>query len=161
MNENEFEKLREASWRRKLTEEEEAALRGYLATRAAARAQWEEESGLNEYLARLPDAPVSSNFTSRVLLAVARETSPGTTRVQGVSGWIKLRWPRIAFVSVLIGAMALSVGQYRAVKRTEMALDVVTVSRAAKVPHEWLQDFEAISRLSQPPVDEELLAALQ
>jgi len=41
-----------------------------------------------------------------------------------------------------------------------LARDVATISQAV-VPQEWLQDFEAINRLSHPSVDEELLAALR
>ena len=160
MNEIEFEKLREASWRRKLTAREEAALRTYLAMHAAARPRWEEEASLNEFLGKLPDAPVSNNFTSRVLQAVERENSPGASR-HGVFDWIRFSWPRIAVASALIGAAVFSVNQYRAVKRTEIARDIVTMSQAATVPQEWLQDFDAINRLSRPPVDDALLAALQ
>ena len=65
--------LRESSWRRKLTEAEQAELRAYLAAHPDARADWEMESALNAALTRLPDAPVPSNFTARVLQAVERE----------------------------------------------------------------------------------------
>ena len=160
MNEIEFEKLREASWRRKLTAQEEAALRVYLAIHPAARSQWEEESSLNDFLGKLADAPVSSNFTSRVVQAVEHETHASTSR-HGVFNSIKFSWPRIAIASVLICAAVFSLNQYRALKRTEIAHDIVTMSQAATMPQEWLQDFDAINHLSRPPVDDELLAALQ
>lgn len=160
MNEIEFEKLRQAGWRRKLTAQEKAVLRAYLSLHAAVRADWEEESGLNEFLAKLPDAPVSSNFTSRVLQAVERETSASAPH-RGVFHWIKFSWPRVAVASALLGVAFFSVSQYRAVKRTQIARDIVTMSQAATVPQEWLQDFDAINRLSRPPVDDALLAALQ
>jgi len=161
MNEIEFEKLRETSWRRKLTADETAAVLAYLAMHPAARAGWEEESSLNEVLGEVPDVPVSSNFTARVLQAVERERSQRAPRPRGVFGWVKLRWPRIAAASVMAFVIAFSVFQYRELKREQMARDIVAMSQAVEVPQEWLQDFEAINRLSQPPVDEELLAALQ
>ena len=161
MNEIEFEKLRETSWRRNLTADEAAAVRSYLAMNPAARAGWEEESSLNEFLGQVPDVPVSSNFTARVLQAVEGEISRSAPRPRGVFGWVKLRWPRIAAASAMAFVIAFSAFQYRELKREQMARDIVAMSQAAKVPQEWLQDFEVINRLSQPPVDEELLAALQ
>ena len=62
-----YEALREASWRRKLTPEEEQQLRLWLAAHPEAEAEWEAETALNEKLAALPEVPVSSNFTARVL----------------------------------------------------------------------------------------------
>src|ERR1700690_4482069 len=61
--------LRELVWRRKLTEAERAGLRAPPETQA----DLEFESLLTEGLARLPDAPVPSNFTARVLQAAERE----------------------------------------------------------------------------------------
>jgi cytochrome c-type biogenesis protein CcmH/NrfG len=135
-------------------------LRSYLALHPAARTQWEDELSLNELLGKLGDAPVSSNFTSRILQRVERE-APAVARPQNGFGWFKSRWPRIAVVSALACAAVFSLSQYRAVKRNEIAHDIVAMSQAATVPQEWLQDFDAINRLSRPPVDDELLAALQ
>lgn len=167
MNEIEFQKLMEESWRRKLAPPEEAALKTYLATHFDARALWEEESGLNQSLAKLPDIPVSTNFTSRVLQAVERDLAHAARSEGGIVPWLKLNWlPRVAIVSLFAYAGFISVQQYSTAKRTEMARteiarDVAAVSSAAAFPQEWLRDFDAINRLSQPPVDDELLAALQ
>ena len=71
--------LRELVWRRKLTEAEHAGLRAQPETQA----DLELESRLTEALARLPDAPVPSNFTARVLQAVEREEVRGPDRRSG------------------------------------------------------------------------------
>ena len=62
--------LRELVWRRKLTDAERAGL----GAQPEVQADLEIESRLSETLARLPDAPVPSNFTARVLQAVERES---------------------------------------------------------------------------------------
>jgi anti-sigma factor RsiW len=162
MSEIEFEKLREASWRRKLTTQEEAALNRYLATHAEARTQWEEESGLNELFGKLPTAPISTNFTARVLQEVQRDAERNSQRKHGIFHWIRFNWlPRIAFASLLLCGGIVSVHQIRVAQRTQIARDIATVSSAATVPQQWLEDFEAIDHLSQPPIDNELLAALE
>ncbi len=74
-NDPTYNRLRELSWRRKLTGAEEAELRAWLAAHPDAQADWEAEAGLNAALGRLPDAPVPSNFTARVLQAVEREAA--------------------------------------------------------------------------------------
>jgi hypothetical protein len=159
MNKAEFEKLKEASWRRKLTDEEQTALNGYLAAHFEERALWPEESGLNQMLAGLPDAPVSTNFTARVLQAVERDATSASRRSHGIFHWLKLNWvPRIAVMIVLVCGGFVSLQRYH---RVQIAHDVAAVSSVATVPPQWLQDFDAINRLSQPPVDNELLAALQ
>lgn len=156
MNEAEFQKLKEASWRRKLTAEEQAALDNHLEERFS----WEEEAALNQLIGKLPDAPVSTNFTARVLQAVERESATvPRARERGLVHWFRMNWlPRIAIPAFLIFGGIISVQQY---KRTQIANDVAVVSSAATVPPQWLEDFDAISRLSQPPVDHELLAALE
>lgn len=159
MNEAEFEKLKEASWRRKLTAQEEAALNSFLAAHFDERIQWEQESALNQTLAKLPDAPVSTNFTARVLQEIERDSTSVLPRQHGIFHWLKFNWiPRFAAVTLLVGGGFVSLQQYH---RTQIARDVATVSSAATVPPQWLQDFDAINRLSQPPIDNELLAALQ
>ena len=162
MNEMEFKELREASWRRRLTAGEEDALHAYLAGRVEKRMQWEDELSLTELLGKLPEASVSTNFTTRVLQAVERDVASERRRDRGIFDRLKLNWlPRIAVASVFICAAVFSVIQYRANQRAEIAHDIAAVSQAATVPQEWLQDFEAINRLSQPRVDDVLLAALQ
>jgi len=161
MNESEFNKLKETSWRRKLTPREEAALADFLAGHLEERSGWESDLRLNQMLNGLPDAPVSSNFTSQVVHAVERdvlESSPHSTR-KSFAHWLRSNWlPRVALAALLLGGGVFSVQQY---KRVQVAHDIAAVSSVASIPPQWLQDFDAINRLSQPPIDDELLAALQ
>lgn len=161
MNEIEFENLRADSWQRKLTPAEENAVREYLSFHPEARTLWEEETRLTDLMGRIPDVPVSSNFTARTIQAAAREGRFARQRPPRAMEWLKAWWPRLAISAVVASAAVFSVVQYRSVQRVEMARDLATMSQAGSVPQEWLQDFEAINRLSHPPVDEELLAALQ
>ncbi len=162
MSENEFQNLMEVSWRRPLTSQEERTLKNFLTAHPAARVIWEEDLALNRMVARLPDAPVSTNFTAQVLQAVARETAREVRQKPGIISWLKRNWiPRIAIAGLFICAGLVSVQEYRAVKRAQLARDVAAVSSAATFPQGWLEDFDAINRLSQPPVDNELLAALE
>ncbi|MGH7972242.1 MAG: hypothetical protein ACREIC_26315, partial [Limisphaerales bacterium] len=86
--------FRELNWRRKLTAAEEARLRSWFAEHPEARADWEAEAALSDALARLPDAPVASNFTARVMqtaeLELAHDARPPKS---GMSIWrLWTRW---------------------------------------------------------------------
>jgi hypothetical protein len=163
MKDNELHSnLRESSWRRKLTEAEQAELRAYLAANPDARADWEMESALNTALTRLPDAPVPSNFTARVLQAVEREEA----RPHGWS-W---RWnwhtlvPRVAFAAVVITFTGLAFHHHEIYsQRVALARSVAFVTGGQPAPSpEALENFNAIRRMSQPQhADDELLALMQ
>src|ERR1035441_8301460 len=98
-----YNRLRELSWRRKLTNAEEAQLRALLAAHPEAQADWDTEASLNAALGRLPDVPVTSNFTARVLQQVEREAA--TELRQGEPKWQfwrRLRWlPKVAFATIV------------------------------------------------------------
>ena len=161
MNEMDFQKLKETSWRRRLTTREKAALNSYFAVHPEARTQWEDESELSDLLGKLPDAPVSTNFTARVLQESQRGERWNSPIGHGAFHWLRFNWmPRIALASLVVFIGLLSLQQY---KRTQIALDVAAVSSAATaaLPQQWLEDFDAIRSLSPQPVDNELLAALQ
>jgi anti-sigma factor RsiW len=163
MKDNELHsKLRESSWRRKLTEAEQAGLRAYLAANPDASADWEMESALNAALTRLPDASVPSNFTARVLQAVEREES----RYRAWS-W---RWnwhtlvPRVAFAAVVITFTGLAFHHHEIYsQRVALARSVAFVTGGQPAPSpEALENFDAIRRMSQPQhADDELLALMQ
>src|SRR5438094_9575636 len=74
MNDAAFNQLLDTALRRKLTAEEEAQVQACLARDPQAKAVWEEEMALSQMLNRLPDAPLSSNFTAQVLEAVERNS---------------------------------------------------------------------------------------
>jgi anti-sigma factor RsiW len=157
--------LRELSWQRKLTEAEEAELRTWLAAHPDAQADWEAEAGLNAALERLPDVPVPSNFTARVLQAVEREAAVQRRRSAWTWGgrpW--LRWlPKAAFAAVILGAGLVSYHQFQAARFAAYARSVAAVSEVSSLPSpEILQDFDTIRVLNPtPPPDEQLLALLK
>jgi hypothetical protein len=151
--------LRELAWRRKLTDAEKNGLR----TQSEAQADLELESRLSEALARVPDAPLPSNFTAHVLQAVECEETRGT-RTQSWSWYWRVLVPRIAVVVAVVGFAGLAYQRYELDKRTELARDIALLAQAQPAPSvEALKNFDAIQRLSQtaPRADDELLALLQ
>ena len=160
-----YNRLRELSWRRKLTDAEEAQLRALLAARPEAQADWDAEATLNAALGRLPDAPVPSNFTARVLQAVEREAAGELRQDEGNwQFWRRLRWlPKVAFAAVVLGTGLVSYRQLQAARFAEYAHSVAAVSGVASVPSpEVLKDFDAIRASNPSPLpDEQLLAALK
>jgi len=163
MKDNEFHsKLREASWRRKLTEAEQTALQAYLAANPDARADWELDSALNTALTQLPDVSVPANFTARVLQAVEREEAKP-------HGWHwSWNWhtllPRVAVAAVVMTFTGLAVHQHEVnSRRTALVKSVALVTQGQAMPSpDALENFDAIRRMSQPQhADEELLALMQ
>ena len=77
MNDVRHEELMRLSWKRKLTPEEESRLEAWLAANPKARTEWNEDRALGRALHSLPDVPISSNFTARVLQAVELEERRG------------------------------------------------------------------------------------
>jgi hypothetical protein len=155
-------KLRELSWRRKLTDAEQAELRTYLAAHPEAQADWEMETALGEALARLPDAPVPSNFTARVLQAVERETAQQARALRW--NWsLRVLLPRVAAVAVVAGLGVFSYQRYEVARHTALARHLVGVYDAEHAPStDVLADFDPIRRLNpSPPPDPDLLALLK
>ena len=160
-----YDQLRESSWRGRLTAAEEADLRAWLTAHPEAQADWEAEAGLNDALARLPDAPVPSNFTARVLQAVEREAAAESRRrgARWRGGWL-VRWlPRAAVAAVVVAAGLVSYHQASYTRRAKLAESVAVVLNVSSLPSpEVLKDFDAIRALNPTPTaDEGLLAALQ
>ena len=160
-----YNRLRERSWRRQLTDAELAELRAWLAAHPEAQADWHAEAGLSAALGRLPDVPVPSNFTARVLQAAQREAAAELRRPElSLLTWLRLRWlPKVAFAAVVIGVGMLTYRQVQATHRQKLVESVAAVSAVSSLPSpEILRDFDAIQALRAAPVpDEQLLAVLQ
>ncbi len=171
MNDSEFNELREANWRRKLTPAEEMRVQTFLAANAGAQAEWEEDLALTRQLQELPDAPVSSNFTSLVLQAVEAETGH-EPRSTSLDTWWR-RWlgrflPRLAVAALVV---TLGIGlffQHQAQSHRQMVRSVQELLRVASLPGPVsdpgvLEDFDAIQQLQSVSFskDDDLLAALQ
>ncbi len=151
--------LRELAWRRKLTDVEKARLRA----QPEAQADLELESRLSEALARVPDAPMPSNFTARVLQAIEREEVRGA-QTRSVSWYWRVLVPRVAVAVAVIGFAGLTYQHHELDKRAELAKDIALLAQAQPMPSvEALKNFDAIQRMSQatPRADDELLALLQ
>jgi hypothetical protein len=161
-----YNQFRELSWRRKLTPAEEAELAAWLRAHPELQAQWESEVGLSDALNRLPDVPVASNFTARVLAAtmVPDTRSSGVQTRRRLQFWHSLlAWrPRLVSATLAVLAACAFFEYSRYSHREELAKSVKTVSEVASLPEPVLADFDAIQRLSSsPPPDEELLKLLQ
>jgi anti-sigma factor RsiW len=162
-----FERWRETGWRRKLTPAEKEQLTEWLAGHPDAQSEWAAEANLNELLESLPNVPVPSNFTARVVEAAQHEQAAAQRQKQGLpyftTGWW-LRWlPKAALATVLLGAGLVSYLHLQAERRAEWAESLTTVAQLPSVPNpEVLKDFDAIAALtSTPPADEELLKVMQ
>jgi ferric-dicitrate binding protein FerR (iron transport regulator) len=162
INDPTYTRLRELSWRRKLTHAEEAELRAWLAAHPEAQTDWEAETGLNAAMGHLPDLPAPSNFTARVLQAVERDAAAGLHR----PGWrlLPLRWlPGAAFAGSLVGAGLVCYLVIQNGERKKLADSVAAVADVSSLPSpDILADFDAI-RVSNPTPtpDEHLLTALE
>ncbi len=157
-----YQQLKELAWRRPLHPDEQARLETFLAANPEGRGDWELDLQLTRQLGQLPSAPVSSNFTARVMQAAMRPAPVQKT------GWLQRlalpRWlPRYAMVMALVALAGLSVHQYQTLQNSRNARDLAQVTRVAALPEmDWFQDFETINRLSQVQVaDNDLLTTLQ
>jgi anti-sigma factor RsiW len=163
MSEPLFNKLRETGWRRKLTATEENELQAWLASHPEAQAEWESELALSETLERLPDAPVSSNFTARVLQAVEREKfAASREESRRTWSWHRLL-PRAALAALVLCFGLVYYGQYQSTQRATLARNVAAVSAVAVTSDPVvLQDFEIIQHLGESTgPDKDLLALFQ
>ncbi|MGA2749110.1 MAG: hypothetical protein ABSG59_10065 [Verrucomicrobiota bacterium] len=165
MQDADYQRFTEISWRRPLTAEEKARVGQWLAAHPECLEKWEEEEGLDRLLHRLGAAPVSSNFTARVVQA-AQRAPVRSGWGQGLAPW---RWmssgwrARLALGAAMVCCATLSFREYQAVHRAQVAREVASVGRlAALAPMDWLKDFDTINRLNKVTVaDDDLLAVLQ
>src|SRR5271154_3144433 len=162
MEDENYQKIKENGWRRGLRGDEKAALQKILAAHPQTREAWGEEAALNRLLQRLPAAPVSSNFTARLLQSVqsapARHTwrdwfAPAQWLPESLAG-------RVAMCSMMVCLGLFSFHESQAIHRARMARELAGVSRLAALPPiEWLKDFDTINGIRQVKVgDDDLLS---
>jgi anti-sigma factor RsiW len=157
-------RLRETAWRRPLTAAEQDDLRAWLAAHPDAQADWEAERGLNAALRTLPDAPVPSNFTARVLEQIEREPAAERARTPTRLGLVLHNWlPRFAVGVVAAGAVLASAQLYATANRAKVGQSVALLSAVTPAPPlDSLGDFDSIRKLGPAQgADTELLALLQ
>lgn len=165
-NDPSHDRFREMLWKRQRTDVEEAELRAWLATHPDSRPDADSEEQLSAILDRLPDAPVSSNFTARVLDAVARETraQPPARPAAWSLDWLwRSLLPRVAVVVAVTSIGFYAWHRHGVAQRAEIAQSLMAVSEIESLPSAaFLEDFETIRRIGRAPaVDEELLALMQ
>ena len=151
--------LRESLWHRKLTGAERAELHA----QPEILADLELESRLSEMLAKIPDAPVASNFTARLMQAVELEESRQSRHWSFSWNWHALL-PRVAVTAAVVLFAGVTFHHYELTsQRTALAKNVALVAGSQPLPSvDVLDNFDAIQRMSQPAhADEELLALLQ
>ncbi|HEV2319032.1 MAG TPA: hypothetical protein VGV18_04735 [Verrucomicrobiae bacterium] len=114
---------------------------------------------LRELLCRLPDAPVASNFTARVLAAI--ETEELRRSRWHLLGWNwRVFFPRITVTAAAAGIVAVAFYQHElTVQRQKIGQDVYVVASQPMPSVEALKNFDAIQRMTQATrPDEDLLA---
>lgn len=158
-----YQRLREIGWQRKLTEAEQAELSAWLAAHPEAANEHEIESALDNALIRLPDAPLPSNFTARVLQAIEREETESAPRPRDRSWVWRVLVPRSILAMLVFGVGALAAHQYQVKRLTAIGDSLVTIATVPSMPSpQALEDFDAIQKLdSDSAADKELIALLQ
>lgn len=171
--------LLELSLRQTLSAEEQARAQAILDQNPVLRQAWEQDRQLSQLLERLPNRPISSNFTALVLQAV-EQSKPIEARwalSRLVIPLIHWRWLRPAAVATIV-ICASSAGYHHHLRQTrwEMARSLVAVSALAEIAHPNLvKDFDLLEQFSggrfessrhlvsaeANPVDMALLADLQ
>jgi hypothetical protein len=114
------------------------------------------QNELRGLLSRLPDAPVASNFTARVMQAVEMEESRRERKWNFIFNWPGFL-PRAAVATVAVLFAGLTLQHHElSVQRQQVAQSVALVPMPDV---DALKNFDAIRRMSQPAhADEELLA---
>jgi anti-sigma factor RsiW len=167
MNDSEYNELREASWRRELSPAEQARVQAFLAANPQGQADWEEDLALTRQLQGLPDAALSSNFTSLVLQAAEAEATsrnPPAGLPSWGQGWLSRLLPRMALGLIMVALGLTGFFGYQRHTRKQIAGGWKAVELVANVPDpQVFEDFDAIRKLQ--PVsfssDEDLVTALR
>jgi hypothetical protein len=121
------------------------------------------QNELRELLSRLPDTPVASNFTARVMQAVEVEESRRTRKWNFIFSRHAFL-PRAAAAAVAVVFAGVAFHHYEIYsQRATLAQSVALVAESQPLPSmEALKNFDVIQRMGQPQhADEELLALMQ
>ena len=151
---NESNQPRESLWRT-ISQGERAKLRG--------EPELELEARLTDALGRLPEAPVPSNFTSRVLNAIELEEKQAARSHGWIWNWHALL-PRMAVATAILVVAGVSFQRYEVgAQRLALVKNVAQVASAQPMPSaDVLENLDAIQRMSQSGhADNDLLVALQ
>jgi len=164
MNEFDYKTLLEKRWRQALTAAEEAGVRAWLAQHPESRADWDLERQLSETLEELPDVPVPSNFTARVLREIGRGEAAPRHSPRRPRWFVRILLPRIALATAALGlAVAYHEHTTATAKRAELVRGVKVVTAVSSLPGpEILQDFDTIRQMpASTGPDPELIALMK
>lgn len=172
MSESEYQKLLDLKLQRPLLPEEQSRLDDLVSQHPEIRDHWDEEMQLSQLLNRLPDAPISSNFTALTLAAAQEETAPKRVPKRRLRfGWLSFRWIHAATVTAAALAAAwILYDQKQSAGRAQLAGELAQFSSAAlavdpentDVNLDALMNYDVITRLENHPiVDDDLLVVLE
>ena len=129
--------------------------------------KFELDAALNRLLRELPDAPLSSNFTTQVMRLIERghENQSRWQPIQTLVYSFTAGWGRkLAFASIVFLLGTVSYRQYQATTRRELARSVLQISTVLP-GQELIGDFNAIDGLRRVSLaqseESDLLDALQ
>jgi anti-sigma factor RsiW len=145
----------ESLWRRKLTATERESLR--------TQPDLELEARLSDALHRMPEAPLASNFTARVLAEIDREEARAARPTSWRWNW-RLLLPRTAVAATVLLVAGISFHQFTVTAhRTTLVRNVAMVAVSHPAPSvDALENLDAIQSMSQSAhADTELLADMQ
>ena len=169
--------MRQSDWDEFLKKEMNASLRSedrarldtLLSGNPESQSAWTEEVRLNELLRQLPDAPLSTNFTSQVLNAVEAERRTTAPREESL---LPFRWrgwswaTRSAFALSVLLTASLAFRFYESAQLEQVASSVAAFSDGVPQPMiDILAHFDEIkwlpsSSVTETGVDADLLAAI-
>ena len=156
----EYERLLSLRWTRPLSPEEEVRRKELLQSSPDLLKAWEVDRTILEGLGRLPDVPLSPDFTRRVMRKVSVEPAARADAPVRPRGWM----PRLGWGFALLLALGCSfVILLREDDVEELAGELTEMTRMGMAPTlEELQHFEVIDMLGQVPsgVDWDLIAAV-
>lgn len=169
MKDAERDELAARALRANMSQDDRARFERLLAADPAFRASWQAELALERALDALPDAPVSSNFTSRVVQLALREKHAEQPRPR-LSIFQLLS--RLAIGTSVVALVTIGALQQRqSVQRKEVAEtvnafhDTAAAMAGESMPStEVLANFDTIKQLpaqQEAELDLELLLALQ
>lgn len=153
-----YQQLLESSRRGRLTAEEESELERCFQADPDLRQDWELEQLLSNKLRGLADSALSSNFTARVLDAVAREAGR-TTETQNTPArrsrlfpsFLEGFWVRTSLVALslfLIGLLGIQT--YKEYYRVMVAESIATVATVTALPTLSTTNAPSVSSPRQP-----------
>jgi|YNPNPStandDraft_1061719.scaffolds.fasta_scaffold03662_8 anti-sigma factor RsiW len=154
MNATAFDKFLAIASRRELTAAEIAELHALLNERPDLKAVWQEEEQLNRLLRKLPEPPVSTNFTARVLERVQKQPvrRPSVSFLAPLRALWQFRYALRLAAVVLLGAVVIGVHQRRAANENALRSWLAALPADGLAEVELWSDFEAIRHLPSEPL---------